>query len=97
MAVLVLTVNLKWNRLNFVSLHTDKLLMFKTPNFRGSPGGDLHSSCPGECPATLTFAGLSQERGPVTAQGFAAYGHTGQTAGPSPAALSRVPAPVNKS
>ena len=94
MAVLVLTVNLKWNRLNFVSLHTDKLLMFKTPNFRGSPGGDLHSSCPGECPATLTFAGLSQERGPVTAQGFAAYGHTGQTAGPSPTALSRVPAPV---
>ena len=44
--------------------------------------------------ALLAFAGLSQERGPVTAQGFAAYGHTGQTAGPSPAALSRVPAPV---
>ena len=42
----------------------------------------------------LAFAGLSQERGPVTAQGFAAYGHTGQTAGPSPTALSRVPAPV---
>ena len=42
----------------------------------------------------LAFAGLSQERSPVTAQGFAAYGHTGQTAGPSPTALSRVPAPV---
>ena len=45
--------------------------------------------------ALLAFAGLSQELGPVTAQGFAAYGHTGQTAGPSPAALSRVPAPVS--
>ena len=44
--------------------------------------------------ALLAFAGLSQELGPVTAQGFAAYGHTGQTAGPSPAALSQVPAPV---
>ena len=44
--------------------------------------------------ALLAFAGLSQEPGPVTAQGFAAYGHTGQTAGPSPTALSRVPAPV---
>ena len=33
--------------------------------------------------ALLAFAGLSQELGPVTAQGFAAYGHTGQTAGPS--------------
>ena len=42
----------------------------------------------------LAFAGLSQERSPVTAQGFAAYGHTGQTAGPSPAAVSCVPAPV---
>ena len=52
MAVLVLTVNLKWNRLNFVSLHTDKLLKFKTPNFRGCPGGDLCSSCPGGCPPT---------------------------------------------
>ena len=52
MAVLVLTVNLKWNRLNFVSLHTDKLLKFKTPNFRGCPGGDLFSSCPGGCPHT---------------------------------------------
>ena len=31
----------------------------------------------------MAFAGLSQELGPVTAQGFAAYGHTGQTAGPS--------------
>ena len=31
----------------------------------------------------LAFAGRSQELGPVTAQGFAAYGHTGQTAGPS--------------
>ena len=44
--------------------------------------------------ALLAFAGLSQERGPVTAQGFAAYGHTGQTAGLSPTALSQVPAPV---
>ena len=44
--------------------------------------------------ALLAFAGLSQELGPMTAQGFAAYGHTGQTAGPSPAALSWVPAPV---
>ena len=52
MAVLVLTVNLKWNRLNFVSLHTDKLLKFKTPNFRGCPGGDLCSSCLGGCPPT---------------------------------------------
>ena len=42
----------------------------------------------------LAFAGLSQECGPVTAQWFAAYGHTGQTAGPSPAALSQVPTPV---
>ena len=44
--------------------------------------------------ALLSFAGLSQELGPMTAQGFAAYGHTGQTADPSPAALSWVPAPV---
>ena len=42
----------------------------------------------------LAFAGLSQECSPVTAQGFAAYGHTGQTAGPSPATLSRIPVPV---
>ena len=42
----------------------------------------------------LAFPGLSQELGPMTAQGFAAYGHTGQTAGPSPTALTRVPAPV---
>ena len=44
--------------------------------------------------ALLAFAALSQELGPITAQGFAAYGHTGQTAGPSPAALSQVPATV---
>ena len=43
----------------------------------------------------LAFAGLSQERGPVTAQGFAAYGHTGQTAGPSPATLLYFPVPGN--
>ena len=30
----------------------------------------------------------------MTAQGFAAFGHTGQTGGPSPAALSRIPTPV---
>ena len=42
----------------------------------------------------LAFAGLSQERGPVTAQEFAAYGHTGQRAGPSPTAPSRIPTPV---
>ena len=43
----------------------------------------------------LAFAGLSQECGPVTAQGIAAYGHTGQTAGPSPATLSCIPALVS--
>ena len=30
----------------------------------------------------LAFAGPSQESGPMTAQGFAVYGHIGQTAGP---------------
>ena len=44
--------------------------------------------------ALLVFAGLSQELGPVTAQEFAAYGHTGQRAGPSPTAPSRIPTPV---
>ena len=58
MAVLVLTVNLKWNRLNFVCLHTDKLLMSKTPNFRGCPGGDLCSSFWEGVLALLAFAGL---------------------------------------
>ena len=94
MAVLVLTVNLKWNRLNFVSLHTDKLLMFKTPNFRGCLVEPCALPAWEGVLALLAFAGLSQECSPVTAQGFAAYGHTGQTAGPRPAALSRVPAPV---
>ena len=94
MAVLVLTVNLKWNCLNFVSLHTDKLLKFKTPNL----GAALVETC--ALPARevvlplLAFAGLSQECGPVTAQGIAAYGHTGKTAGPSPATLSCIPALV---
>ena len=94
MAVLVLTVNLNWNCLNFVSLHTDKILKFKTPNL----GAALVETCAlpareGVLPL-LAFAGLSQERGPVTAQGFAAYGHTGQRAGPSPTAPSRIPTPV---
>ena len=44
--------------------------------------------------ALLVFAGLSQELGPMTAQEFAAYGHTGQRAGPSPTAPSRIPTPV---
>ena len=94
MAVLVLTVNLKWNRLNFVSLHTDKLLKFKSPNFRGCPGGDLCSSCPGGCPRTPVLCWPVPGTGPRDCTGFAAYGHTGQRVGPSPAALSGVPAPM---
>ena len=49
----------------------------------GCPGGHLFSSCWEGVLALLAFASLSQELGPVTAQVFAAYGHTGQTAGPS--------------